>query len=130
MEKVDKWPERAAFRLRVEGFRDREGMTNESVAPLLGTTSGTLHAWLYGKGPRPRLESLVKAAEVLGCDLAEFYPTGELPAGLSGEAMEEATEEDRVYLRALASDLRRMNEAKKRVAIEAWTSLVRVLRRT
>lgn len=129
LEILDKWPERSAFRRRSEEFRDREGITIDELAPKLGTTPGTLKMWIYGKGARPRLEALFKAARVFGCDLAEFYPDeGPADAATANGIVEASGEEDRVYLRALASDLRRMNETEKRGAFEAWSSLVRALR--
>ena len=104
LEILDKWPERSAFRRRSEEFRDREGITIDELAPKLGTTPGTLKMWIYGKGARPRLEALFKAARVFGCDLAEFYPDeGPSDAATANGIVEASGEEDRVYLRALDS---------------------------
>ena len=58
--------------LNLKAARDAQGLTQREVAHALGIDSFQVSRWELGK-VRPSDETLVRLAEVLGLDYAEFF---------------------------------------------------------
>lgn len=80
-ESMEEWTHRAAFRDAIARYKSANGGTTEDVAVLLGSTKGTLNAYLYRKDTKPSLEFLQRAAALMGVSVTMFIddPTPNSP---------------------------------------------------
>jgi transcriptional regulator with XRE-family HTH domain len=122
---MDVWPHRDAFQARVREYQARTGVTQDGVAEVLGTTTGTLRGWLYNRKRRPSFDTLQAAAALFGCSVTEFVDDpGAPPEG----APVDATEFDRFMLRAMGSDLEALTDEQKVAAFEAWKATMKAFK--
>ena len=121
------WPQRSFARDKVLEYRKAKGLAPEQFAEMLGVRPSHLHGLLYDKRTHPTLEFIQKLASILSLSISELAddPGGDPPPGITPEDYRAASEEDRVYLRAMGSDLGRLTPDQKRNAVEAWKALVR-----
>lgn len=67
----------------MDEYKKSKGMTTAELALRLGTTLGTLNAYLYRATIKPSLEFLQGAASLAGCSVSEFIDDpGSKPAGI------------------------------------------------
>lgn len=126
---MDKWPQRSSFAKQLHDYCKREGKTHEEFAKALGIKLSHLQNLLY-RGRTTTTKVLQKAALLFGCSILEFVddPAQEIP-GISQDTLKDSTEEDRVYLRALALDIKTLGTPeKKKIAMVAWSNLVQALK--
>ena len=121
------WPQRQFVRDRVLAYRKAHELSPDGFAEMLGIKASHLHGLLYDKRTRPTLEIIQKLASILDLSISDLAddPGGEPPPGISPEDFKSSTEEDRVFLRAMGSDLTRLTAEQKRNAFDAWKALVR-----
>jgi transcriptional regulator with XRE-family HTH domain len=69
------WIYSEAFDRRYREFRERTGASNEDVARALGKSEGTINSYRRKHDAiTPDPETLLKAAELFGCNIFEFMP--------------------------------------------------------
>jgi transcriptional regulator with XRE-family HTH domain len=124
---MDDWAHRENFKTHLTRYRKERGITLDQVALELGLTRNSLMGYLYKKdGARPGLDKLQKAAALFGCSVTEFLDDPGAPVpGVAPQGYGEASEEERVMLRAIAADLAGLTPDTRRAAFEAWSAIVR-----
>ena len=79
---MTQWPQRAQFKESAKAYKNERGVNSVGLAEDLGTTVGTLNAYLYRKDTRPSLEFLQNAARLFGSSVTLFIDDpGGLPEG-------------------------------------------------
>ena len=126
-EDMDRWPQRENFKAKVKEVGEALNLTHQEIADTLGIGIDYLRSLLYRKNTRPEWDLAVKMSQVWHCDITEFIdnPGGEPPPGIDEKDFREGSPEDRVYLRAMGSDLSKLTPEQKRNAIDAWRAVVR-----
>ena len=106
-------------------FRREKGISKDQVAVLLKKKPSSLHSILYDRTRHVGTEFLQLWCALSGHSLTEYLddPGSPLP-GLPQEDWGKVTEEERVMLRAMASDLARLRPELRRHAFNAWTSII------
>jgi len=123
---MDEWAYRKQFRERVAEFRSKHHLSPEEMATRLGLKLTTYSGYLYKKKGKPGVEVLQLAAGLFGCSVLEFMDDPGSPvAGVTQGSFGEATEQERVMLRAMSQDLAKLNPDQRRAAFEAWSAIVR-----
>lgn len=129
-DEMDIWAHRTAFIEAVKAHRKVSGLKLGEIAPLIGLKESTLKDYLYRNDAKPSLEVLQAASTLFGCSLLEFVddPGGQPPGGVADDVFRYGTEEDRVFLRAMGSNIQGLTPEQKRNAMEACLAVLRGIR--
>ena len=120
------FPMREKLRDDVLVFRRTMNLTPAQMAVMLKRSPSGLHSTLYDSGRHVGLDLIQEWARVTGHSILEYIDDPGRPVpGVSQEAFGEATEEERVILRAVASDLAQLRPELRRPAFDAWTAIIR-----
>ena len=123
---MDEWAYRRQFRDRVAEYRSKHHLTPDEMAMRLGLKPSTYTGYLYKKKGKPGVEVLQLAAGLFGCSVLEFMDDPGAPvAGVGAESFSEASEQERVILRAIAEDLVKLTPDQRRAMFDAWSAIVR-----
>ena len=124
---MDRWPQRENFKAKVKEVGEALNLTHQEISDTLGIGIDYLRSLLYRKNTRPEWDLAVKMSQVWHCDITEFIdnPGGEPPPGIDEKNYREGSPEDRVYLRAMGTDLSKLTPEQKRNAVDAWRAVVR-----
>lgn len=69
---MSRWTQQPAFRKEFDRFKAGEQLTSKDAAITLGTTIGTMNAYLYRSTAKPSLDFLQNAAKIFGCSVSLF----------------------------------------------------------
>lgn len=119
------WPERGEFKRLVLEYRRKHGLARDAMAEILGLKESSLHCLLYDKRVRPSLDVVQKASEVFAVPIAVLAsdPGGNVP-GLGEPAPAILDLRTKAELRAMGTDLTRLTEEQRAVAIRTWRAMV------
>lgn len=118
---MDRWPQRELFKIRLKGWRDRQGISMVQAAEALGVTYDTLRQYLYRADTKPSLAFIQRAVTVTGGSVSDYIDD----PGNAPEGTEDSDEMTRFMARAMGSDLAKLTPEQKQAAFEVWRATIR-----
>jgi len=120
------FPMRPKLRNDILAYRTEHGLDPAGMAVALGKSPGSLKSILYDHSRHVGTAFLQAWCSLSGHSLTEYLDDPGAPvAGVPKDAFGQATEEERVMLRAMASDLAKLRPELRRPAFDAWAAIVR-----
>jgi hypothetical protein len=103
------------------------GVSKEDQARGIGIELSTFVTFYSGGGKRePGKDTLKKLSAYYQVQLSELTDDPGAPvAGVPQAQFAESSEEERVMMRAMGSDLSKLTPEQRRAAFEAWSAIVR-----
>jgi hypothetical protein len=122
----DVFPQRTKLRDDILAYRREHGLTPDQMAIKLQRSPSSLKSILYDRTRLVGTDFIKIWAGISGRSITEYIddPGTSVP-GVPQEAFADATEQERVMMRAMGSDLSRLTTEQRRAAFEAWSAIVR-----
>ena len=101
---MDRWPQRANFKVQVDRYKAAHGIIGRDMAGRLGLKPSTLIQYLYNPKTRPSEDTLRRAAVLFECSILEFLDD---PGSSSqGESVSILSEQSRFFANLIIKDLK------------------------
>jgi len=129
MRQPDPWPERARFRELVDAWMDRHpgqnrGRLREELAHQIGIAPEYLRQLYSGRTKSPGLDVIRRMAEVLGCSITELIQDRGPVLEMDPQELDAYSIEEQYDLRALGTNLRRLDHETRARVIKAWRAVL------